>query len=144
MVPLGREPSHLCPVSASHWLQAVPLGLGHAVSIKGKGQEKGTHWGPWADKTQKRSDVSGEKGVRLGRESGSGADGPGLEEQFKEEAWEKTHRSDCILGASVCGAELEAGKRRRCLGAKPSPLPHENKLSFLLCSPCCLYTSGCR
>lgn len=121
MVPLGREPGRLCPLSASHWLQAVPLGLGHAVSIRGKGQEKGTHWGPWADKTQKRSEVSGEKGVRLGRESGSGAEGPGLEEQFKEEASEKTHRSDCILGASVCGAELEVGKRRLCLAGEAQP-----------------------
>jgi len=40
---------------------------------------------------------------------------------LRKKPGEKIHRSDYILGAFLCGAELEASKRRRCLAGGASP-----------------------
>ena len=82
--------------------------------------------------------------VRRGWEGNQGLDwrGPGLEEQFKEEAWGKNAQVRLHFGSISVALSWRQVKEDAVWRVKPSPLPCENKLSFLVCSLHCLHTSG--
>ena len=96
-------------------------------------------WHPGGPRRQNSETIRGQwweggkagKGVRVP----SGGD-LAWKSSVRKKPGEKTHRSDCILGASLCGAELEASKRRCCLAgeAQPPALWKQGQLLGLLTS----------
>ena len=122
MVPLGREAGHLCPVSASHWLQAVFPGARtccfHQGQRSGEGDTLGALGRENSETIRGQWWEGGEagKGVRVP----SGGD-LAWKSSLRKKPGEKIHRSDYILGAFLCGTELETSKRRCCLAGEASP-----------------------
>ena len=77
MLPLGREVGHLCLHQPAIGCRLFP-GARTCCFHQGQRSGEGDTLGALADKTQKPSEVSGEKGARLGRESGSRVEGTWL------------------------------------------------------------------